>query len=212
MPVATLAAGGHFPNSSPPVLAEIWPTGMFTSVEITETLKYNDLIVSGVVTFSDITVTGVARFESQVIIDSTINSSNPYEGALVVKGGIGALGNINAQGYVGANLFVSTSDERQKKEITHIESGLALIRDIEAVRYKFRYFNKKSVPDKKFHYGVLAQDLQAKGLGDLVTENKTTGLLAVDYNSLTGILLRSVQELSEKVSELTEKVAKLTAK
>ena len=205
MATLTLGPGGHFPNASPPITAEIWPSAQFTSVEVTERLKYNDLIVSGSVTFSDITVTGFAEFDGGVRIVGG-DSSRPDEGALVVQGGVGILQNCNIQGYCAATTFNATSDERHKKEISHITSGLDLLRDVEAVRYKFRHFNKKSTPDKKYHYGVLAQDLQAKGLGDLVTKNEKTGTLSVDYNSIVGLLLRSVQELDEKVRDLTERL------
>lgn len=174
-------AGGHFPNSSPPSL-------------LTESWSLN--------------VNGESTFVAPITVSTIVESTTPTNGSIVVNGGIGVGGNVNAQGYMTANIFSSLSDERQKKDITIIDSGLDLIRDIDAVRYKFKYLNKKTKPDKKYHYGVIAQNLQEKGLGDLVVENKTNGSLSVDYNSLVGILIRSVQELEQKVKELTLKLEK----
>ena len=207
MATLTLGPGGHFPNASPPISSiEIWPTAQYESVQVNSYLKCNDLIVEGQVIFNEITVAGAASFTGGVTISGGGESTTPFNGSLVISGGIGLTGNINAGGYVAATTFNATSDERHKKEISHITSGLDLLRDVEAVRYKFRHFNKKATPDKKYHYGVLAQDLQAKGLGDLVTKNEKTGTLSVDYNSIVGLLLRSVQELDEKVRDLTERL------
>jgi hypothetical protein len=200
-----LAPGGHFPNASPPISSiEVWPTAQFESLQVNNYLKYNDLIVTGQVIFNGITVTGPATFTAPVVINANIESDNPLSGSLVIVGGIGTTGNINAQGYVGANTFNATSDARQKKDIEIIPDALGLIRDIDAVRYKFRHFDRKKKADKNVHYGVIAQDLQAKGLGSMVTTAKN-GSLSVNYNDLVGILLKSVQELDQRM----EKIEKL---
>lgn len=204
MATVSLGPGGHFPNSSPPISSiEVWPTAQFESIQVNNYLKYNNLIVTGSVVFDSITVTGPATFTAPVTIDANVESDNPLSGSLVIVGGIGVTGNINAQGYVGANTFNATSDARQKKEIEIIPDALGLIRDIDAVRYKFRHFDRKRQADKNVHYGVLAQDLQAKGLGSMVTTAKN-GSLSVNYNDLVGILLKSVQELDEKIEKINK--------
>lgn len=209
MQSSILLPSGHFPNSSPPISSiEVWPTAQFSSIQVNDFLKYNDLIVTGQVVFDDITVSGSATFDGGVLIAGGGDSSNPSNGSLVVVGGIGVSGNVNVGGNMTATVINSLSDERQKKEITIIEDALGIVKGVRAVKYKFRHFNKKVTPDKRYHYGVLAQDLKENGLGDLVTENKS-GQLTVNYNDIVGILLKSVQELDDKLNTVLEKLEKL---
>lgn len=209
--MSVLLPSGHFPNSSPPISSiEVWPSAQFSSIQVNNILKYNDLIVTGQVTFDDITVGGLANFYGGVHITGG-DSSNPSNGALVIDGGIGVSGNVNVGGYVSATVINSLSDERQKKEITIIEDALGIVKGVQAVKYKFRHFNKKVTPDKRYHYGVLAQDLKENGLADLVTENKS-GQLTVNYNDIVGILLKSVQELDQKLDTVLEKLEALSTR
>lgn len=206
MSATILLPSGHFPNASPPISSiEVWPTAQFSSSQVNDFLKCNDLIVTGQVIFNDITVNGKAKFNGGVTITGGGDSSSPSNGSLVIVGGLGVSGNVNVGGNVTATVVNSLSDSRQKKEITIIEDALGLVKSIKAVKYKFRHFQKKTVPDKRYHYGVLAQDLKENGLGDIVTENKN-GMLAVNYNDLVGILLKSVQELDEKVDAMITKM------
>lgn len=211
MSATVLLPSGHFPNASPPISSiEVWPTAQFSSIEVNNFLKYNDLIVTGQVIFNDITVSGKANFNGGVTITGGGDSSSPSNGSLVIVGGLGVSGSVNVGGNLSATVVNSLSDARQKKDITIIEDGLGIVNSIKAVKYKFRHFNKKVVPDKRYHYGVLAQDLKENGLSDVVTENKS-GQLTVNYNDLVGILLRSVQELDQKVDALMERIEKLEA-
>lgn len=185
MSYSVLSAGGNFPNASPPTFVE----ENWVPAQQVET----------------IVVAGPATFISPINIYTTVESISSDSGSIVVNGGVGVGGNVNAQGYMAATIFSSTSDIRQKKDVEIIDNALGLLRDIDAVKYKFRHLDKKQKPDKRTHYGVIAQDLQEKGLGDMVSTDKN-GILSVNYNDLVGLLLRSVQELDQKVTEIVEKM------
>jgi len=208
--MSVLLPSGHFPNSSPPISSiEVWPSAQFSSIQVNNYLKLNEIIVTGEVVFENITVSGFANFEGGVHITGGGDSTNPSNGSLVIDGGIGISGSVNVGGNVSATVINSLSDERQKKEITIIEDALGIVKGVQAVKYKFRHFNKKVTPDKRYHYGVLAQDLKENGLADLVTENKS-GQLTVNYNDIVGILLKSVQELDQKLDKVLEKLESLS--
>ena len=97
-------------------------------------------------------------------------------------------------GTFSATVFNSLSDETLKKNIINISSGLEIIEKINAVEFEWIDSGQKS-------FGVIAQDLE-KIVPELVTtdQNKT-----VNYSGLIAFLIKSVQELSNKVKELENK-------
>lgn len=99
-------------------------------------------------------------------------------------------------GNVSAVSYTSTSDATLKHDIEKIESPLDKIDSINAFQYRFNF-----VEDDKLRYGVMAQELEANGLGNLVDQD-SQGRKAVDYNNLVGLLIGSVKELKREVEAL----------
>ena len=97
-------------------------------------------------------------------------------------------------GTLSATVFNSLSDQTLKKNIINIPNGLEVIEQIDAVEFEWIDSGQKS-------FGVIAQDLE-KIVPELVTteQNKT-----VNYSGLIAFLIKSVQELSNKVKELENK-------
>ena len=89
-----------------------------------------------------------------------------------------------------ASAFNATSDATLKRDIVPISGALDTISRITPVEYRFNLLDNETL-----HYGVLAQELEEKGLGDIVRHGNN-GKLAVEYNSLTGLLLAAVKDLS----------------
>ena len=135
----------------------------------------------------------------QTLLDDT-QSVSPTTGALVIAGGVGIGKDVFCAGSMHAQQFSTVSDLRYKKNIEPIEDGLKIINDIDAVQYNLRRFNHETNGDK-LHYGVLAQDLEEKGLKDMVSHNEKGDLL-VNYNEFIGLLIKSVQQLTKKVETL----------
>tara|TARA_R110000823_G_scaffold13298_1_gene44088 strand:- start:416 stop:1018 length:603 start_codon:yes stop_codon:yes gene_type:complete len=106
----------------------------------------------------------------------------------------------------------SISDKRIKENIEPIDSVLDRVNKLGVYSY-----NKITDPAKKTEIGVIAQEMQEQ-FPDLVGEvavdkpdqvNGLETILTVDYEHLTAVLLKAVQELTTKVETLE---AQLTRK
>jgi hypothetical protein len=98
-------------------------------------------------------------------------------------------GSITADGNITAFL---ASDERLKDDIAPMPLGL--IDGINPATFKWKDSGKASG-------GVIAQQLQACGLGDWVNE-APNGDLGVDYTALIGLLLAEVKDLKSRIREV----------
>ena len=122
------------------------------------------------------------------------NGRVDISGSLYVNGSEVGGGGLPDGGYTyGWNItaadFISTSDERLKENITPMPIGL--IDDIKPVSWDWKDGSGPSA-------GVVAQQLQAVGLGDYVHEDED-GQLGVNYQALTAILLAEVIELKRSL-------------
>ena len=67
-------------------------------------------------------------------------------------------------------------------------------------------FVMKDDEEKRKRYGVIAQDLEEAGLGELVYTNEDTKLKSVDY---TGLLILKVSQLEKEIEKLKQKLDKV---
>ena len=86
-----------------------------------------------------------------------------------------------------------TSDERLKENICLITDDLDKIANV-----NFKEFNYKKDDNKVKSYGVIAQDLEKAGLGNLVVEDDN-GYKAVDY---TALIMLELQRLRTEIEDL----------
>ena len=121
--------------------------------------------------------------------ESWVNSQGFAKGSFVPTSG-----NTTISGTLTATDFVASSDERMKDEITPMPVGL--IDDIKPAQWTWKDSGKKSA-------GVIAQQLQEIGLDDFVSEGED-GMLGVNYNALTSVLLAEVIALKKQVQELSK--------
>ena len=121
-------------------------------------------------------------------------SDNKYE--LKGAGGGGDYvplnGNSTVNGTITATDFIATSDRNKKTDITPMKIGL--IDGINPVTFTWKHSGDPSG-------GVVAQQLQACGLGDWTREG-ADGSLGVDYTALIGVLIAEVQDLKLRIKEL----------
>ena len=143
---------------------------------------------------------GVKTFTSAALVTDTTVSTSHTTGCLKLSGGLGVAGKIFVNDEVSATVFNATSDETLKCDIAPISGALDTISRIAPVEFRFNF-----VENDKLHYGVLAQQLQDAGLGDIV-KTQSSGSLAVEYNSLTGILLQAVKDLHAQVECLQSRI------
>jgi hypothetical protein len=151
------------------------------------------------------------RIKCNSILASNAWADEPYVPHLGIfaRGDISSAGSITAAGNVTAY-----SDERIKEGVTVIENALTKVEQLNGVTFK-----RKDTLDRQT--GLLAQEVEAV-LPEAVTRQKAseeikaiTGddeVLAVNYGALTGLLVESIKELSDKLKaqqELIDKQAKL---
>jgi hypothetical protein len=104
------------------------------------------------------------------------------------------------------------SDRRDKKDIENLESSLAFVEQLKPVRFNWnmRDGGKVDIPE----IGFIAQDLQQvqKDTGitipNLVYESNPEQL-GVTYSTLLPLLVKSIQELSQKNQELSQEIQDL---
>ena len=113
---------------------------------------------------------------------------------------MGQGGDFHANGDVIAASTTTSSDIRLKKNINDIPYGLSEVLQLRAVE-----FDWKEKRDGKHDIGVIAQEIE-KIIPEVVQESKDlnsdTMYKNVDYGKLTAVLIKSIQELTERVEEL----------
>ena len=117
----------------------------------------------------------------------------------------------NAGLYVRDNIDVNDvyirSDIRCKSEIKLIDNA----QEKSKLLGGYTYLLKNSVTDEvKPSAGLIAQEVQ-KVLPELVTEDKETGLLRLNYNGIIGLNTATINEHTDEIKELKSEIAELKA-
>ena len=117
----------------------------------------------------------------------------------------------NAGMYVRDNIDVNDvyirSDIRCKSEIKLIKNA----QEKSKLLGGYTYLLKNSITDEvKPSAGLIAQEVQ-KVLPELVTEDKETGLLRLNYNGIIGLNTATINEHTDEIKELKSEIAELKA-
>lgn len=135
--------------------------------------------------------------------------SGVIEESFIIFGvdGLSAVGSIKFDGVAGV-IYNTTSDKRLKENIHATKFGLEALKAVKVYDYNFKADSKKTLST-----GVLAQELhevypQAVTVGG---GDAKTNPWQVDYSKLVPMLVKSVQELSDKVESLAGEKAQLSA-
>lgn len=125
------------------------------------------------------------------------------------KGGFWTNGHLAAEGNVYGQAFNTTSDRRLKSNITSVENGMDVIRQLNPVHYtKQNAVNSENTNEE---YGFIAQDIR-EILPDIVKGVETdTSYLSLDYNSFIPILTRGLQEQDEVIQNQQAQIDQLIA-
>ena len=100
-----------------------------------------------------------------------------------------------------AKSFYATSDERMKENIQSLLGMDARKSDL----VEFKTFNFKNDETKSKTYGVIAQDVLAAGLNEIVHKDENDNL-SVDYISF---LILKIANLENKIEELSNEINEL---
>lgn len=180
------------------------------------------LIVGGLARImGTITVLGRASLMNEVDLYGPVSITNPTDvsddgsgGTLLVNGGIRS----NKRIYSGTGIFTngymtamsSASDIRLKTDLTEY-SALSYIRNTKSVKYHWNEVAKKRshiFNTNEWAFGLIAQDLQDKGLSQLVSD-VFKDYLVVDYERAVPICWRAIQEVDDEQTKLKKRVAEL---
>lgn len=111
----------------------------------------------------------------------------------------------NGDVYTNANIEASSltafSDRRLKKNINDIENPIDLVHKLRGVTFNWNVDEICDAPQ----YGFIGQEV-AENFPTLVNQNKSNGILSVDYMKICSILCSAVQELSKEVKDLKSKL------
>ena len=109
---------------------------------------------------------------------------------------------LEINGNAKATAFITTSDQRLKKEIKPVE-GLAAVNQLNGVSFKW-------IKDGMDDMGVIAQDVEKVFPASVATDK--AGMKAVKYNSLFAPIIEAIKELYRDFKALVARVANLESK
>ena len=162
-------------------------------------------------------------------------------GSVTTGSGVFCLGDQSTQDLYCNDTSISSSDKRDKTDVTEWTHGLDWINKLKPVSYRWDkrvWYNEYNDPDEEFkvtkevtpdgskkkprqHLGFLAQDVlaveQSFGYADkkdnmlTVNLNEDSTAYGMKYERLVVVLTKAVQELSAEVDTLKTKVAALEA-
>lgn len=100
------------------------------------------------------------------------------------------------------------SDERDKTDITEIPIGLDFINAITPIKYRFRKErDQEAEQDAQFRYGFKAQEiLSLENESPVIINNEDPERLKATEAYIIPVLVKSIQELSQKVAQLEQKL------
>jgi hypothetical protein len=148
---------------------------------------------------------------ADVTDEIVIGSGGSYAAGLVGKGTDTVfISSGGGNSYNGANttVWVVDSDERLKKNIVDSTVGLAEINQIQVRNFEYRLpeevdeelASTTAIKKEGVQTGVIAQEIMDI-FPDIVTQ-ETTGVYALDADSITWHLVKAVQELTARIEEL----------
>jgi hypothetical protein len=112
---------------------------------------------------------------------------------------------------VGGGAWGAVSDARVKKDVRDLEAGLAELREVRPVR--FRYNGAAGTPDGMEGVGVIAQEVEMvlpETVRRLPGEHGLEDLRIFDASPLTFMLINAVKELAARVEHLEQALAAAT--
>jgi len=145
----------------------------------------------------DVPLVGVVGFlDAPFVVTGTISCT----GAMQINGAVNFSSGLSVQGAITASGDITafyTSDKRLKDNITPIPNALDKVASLSGNTFDWNDKTDKVGSET----GVIAQEVQALGLPDVVTE-RDNGYLAVRYEKLVPLLIEAIKELKAEVEEL----------
>jgi hypothetical protein len=163
--------------------------------------------------------TGTNDFPGRLVFSTTADgASSPTERMRIDNAGnvylkvmqVGGTANVHWSSTAG-QLFVTSSSERFKHDITDYDKGLD-----ELMQMQPKYFVYNDEPNQKQRAGFIAEDFHNLGLTEYVEywnddQGNATVPSEIGYANMVAILVKSIQEQQIMIADLQSKVAALEA-
>jgi len=152
-----------------------------------------DAVTNGVYTVGNQTINGIKTFANNTA------STSRSTGSVVIVGGLGVSGAINAGGEITA---FATSDARFKTNVENITDALSKIKKLNGVTFNWNDLAEEveSKDTSVKEAGVIAQEVN-EVLPEVVTVREN-GYMAVRYEKLVPLLIEAIKELHEEIKTL----------
>lgn len=100
------------------------------------------------------------------------------------------------------------SDERDKTNISYIDTGLSFINNLKPVQFKYRLNRdtEETAPESRLRYGFLAQDILPLEDTSVIVDDTTPEVLGVNETMLIPILVNAIKELTTRIELLEAKI------
>ena len=167
------------------------------------------LLVTGSSTLA-LRVTGSTALTGSLFVSGAVSASAGFSGSfqgdgsdLTGVGGFPHTGSADITGFllVTGSAFVTslteTSALRYKKYVKDLNSETDNIYQLRPVHFRWRDDNRKD-------YGLIAEEVE-KIYPDLVTKGDNGDALGISYTKLTALLVKTIQELTDRVEKLENK-------
>ena len=161
------------------------------------------LLVTGSSTLA-LRVTGSTALTGSLFVSGTVSGSFVGNGSgLTGVGGFPHTGSADISGtlLVTGSAFVTslteTSALRYKKYVKDLNSETDNVYQLRPVHFRWRDDNRKD-------YGLIAEEVE-KIYPDLVTKGDNGDALGISYTKLTALLVKTIQELTDRVEKLENK-------
>ena len=161
------------------------------------------LLVTGSSTLA-LRVTGSSALTGSLFVSGTVSGSFIGNGSgLTGVGGFPHTGSADISGtlLVTGSAFVTslteTSALRYKKYVKNLNTETDNIYQLRPVHFRWRDDNRRD-------YGLIAEEVE-KIYPDLVTKGDNGDALGISYTKLTALLVKTIQELTDRVEKLENK-------
>ena len=161
------------------------------------------LLVTGSSTLA-LRVTGSSTLTGSLFVSGTVSGSFIGNGSgLTGVGGFPHTGSADISGtlLVTGSAFVTslteTSALRYKKYVKNLNTETDNIYQLRPVHFRWRDDNRRD-------YGLIAEEVE-KIYPDLVTKGDNGDALGISYTKLTALLVKTIQELTDRVEKLENK-------
>jgi len=139
------------------------------------------------------TISGSLNIEGDLLIDGLPLSVNPFP----YVGTASISGSLIVTGSAFVTNLTETSAKKYKKNIKSLDSQTHNVYQLRPVNFIWKDTN---LPD----YGLIAEEVQ-KIYPELVTTGDSGDILGIKYTKLTSILIKTIQELTDRVNKLESK-------